>query len=46
MKDDETSVTMRVRIGDSEMEITGPVDFVEKKIAEFLKSAPHPGRVS
>ncbi len=31
------SVTMRVRIGDSELEITGPSDFVEKKIDEFVK---------
>ena len=28
---------MRVRIGDSEIEVTGPQDYVEKKIAEFLK---------
>ena len=31
------NVTMRVRIGESEIEVTGPSDFVEKKIAEFLK---------
>lgn len=30
-------VTIRVRIGDSEIEVTGPSDFVEKKIAEFLE---------
>ncbi len=30
------NVTMRVRVGDSEVEVTGPVDFVEKKVAEFL----------
>ena len=29
-------VTMRVRVGDNEVEVTGPVAFVEKKIAEFL----------
>ena len=29
------SVTMRVRIGDNELEVTGPIDFVERKIAEF-----------
>ena len=34
------SVTMRVRIGDKEIEVTGPSDFVEKKIAEFLKNSP------
>jgi hypothetical protein len=37
------NVTMRVRIGESEIEVTGPSDFVEKKIAEFLeqqKQAP------
>jgi hypothetical protein len=36
------SVTMRVRVGDSELEITGPADFVERKIAEFLKNPPTP----
>lgn len=30
-------VTMRVRIGESEIEVTGPSDFVEKKIAEFVE---------
>jgi hypothetical protein len=37
------NVTMRVRIGESEIEVTGPSKFVEKKIAEFLekqKQAP------
>ena len=29
-------VTMRLRVGSSELEITGPSDYVEKKIAEFL----------
>ena len=36
-------VTMRVRVGESEIEVTGPTDFVERKIAEFLekqKQAP------
>jgi len=28
-------VTMRVRIGDRELEVTGPMDYVESKIAEF-----------
>lgn len=32
---EQPSVTMRVRIGDNELEVTGPIDFVEKKIAEF-----------
>jgi len=40
-KDPGQNVTMRVRIGDSELEVTGPVDFVERKIAEFVKTAPH-----
>lgn len=31
----QSNVTMRVRIGESEIEVTGPSDFVEKKIAEF-----------
>jgi len=34
-KKEQANVTMRVRIGDSELEVTGPIDFVEKKIAEF-----------
>lgn len=32
---EQTSVTMRVRIGDNELEVTGPIYFVEEKIAEF-----------
>ena len=34
------SITMRVRIGDSEIEVTGPVDFVERKIKEFVEKSP------
>ena len=30
-------VTMRVRVGEAELEVTGPQRFVENKIAEFLK---------
>lgn len=30
------NVTMRVRVGESEFEVTGPSDYVEKKISEFL----------
>lgn len=37
-----THITMRVRVGDSEIEITGPSDYVERKIAEFLKARPKP----
>ncbi len=43
MPKEKPNVTMRVRIGESEIEVTGPSDFVEKKIAEFLekqKQAP------
>ncbi len=29
-------VTMRVRVGDNEVEVTGPKDFVEKKVQDFL----------
>src|SRR5437870_1013822 len=43
MENEKASVTMRVRVGDSEVEISGPVDFVEKKIAEFLKNVPTSG---
>lgn len=31
------NVTMRVRIGENELEVSGPKDFVESKIATFLK---------
>ena len=34
------AVTIRVRVGDSEIEVTGPKDYVEKKIEEFLKKPP------
>ena len=38
MPEEKTAnVTMRVRIGESEIEVTGPSDFVEKKITEFLE---------
>ena len=37
------SVTMRVRVGEKEIEITGPSDYVEKKIAEFLAQGPGGG---
>lgn len=33
-------VTIRVRVGDSEIEVTGPKSYVEKKIEEFLKKPP------
>ena len=31
------TVTMRIRIGESELEVAGPSDFVEKKITEFIQ---------
>lgn len=31
------NVTIRVRIGESELEVTGPMAFVEKKISEFVE---------
>jgi len=34
------TVTMRVRLGDTEMEVTGPSDFVQEKIDAFLKQQP------
>jgi hypothetical protein len=38
MSEEKTlNVTMRVRVGDNEIEVTGPSDFVEKKIAEFIE---------
>jgi len=37
-KKDSSVVTMRVRVGDRELEITGPQNFVENKIQEFLKN--------
>lgn len=43
-KDTSKTVTIRVRIADSEIEVTGPPDFVERKVREFLDQAPSPGR--
>jgi hypothetical protein len=41
MASEKTSgVTIRVRVGDSEIEVTGPKGYVEKKIEEFLKKPP------
>ena len=45
-KKEVASVTMRVRIGENEFEVTGPSNYVEDKIAEFLerqKSIPVKG---
>lgn len=49
---EQASVTMRVRVGDNELEVTGPIDFVEKKIAEFREQqktthslSPTPGHI-
>ncbi len=39
-----SDVTIRVRVGDSEIEVTGPKSYVEKKIGEFLKTAPATSR--
>lgn len=36
------SVTMRVRIGENELEVTGPSDYVEKKIDGFLERQKSP----
>lgn len=36
-KNEPVSVTMRVRIGENELEVTGPSNYVEKKITEFLE---------
>ena len=33
-------VTMRVRVGDTEIEITGPPEFAKAEITEFLKRPP------
>src|SRR3989338_2345160 len=35
-----SGVTISVRVGDSEIEVTGPKSYVEKKIDEFLKKPP------
>ncbi len=34
------SITMRARQGDTELEITGPADYVEARISRFLESNP------
>jgi len=33
-------VTMRVRVGNAEFEVTGPADFAKTEINEFLKRSP------
>lgn len=38
----EKPVTMRIRVGDSEIEVTGPPDFVDRRIKDFLKNPPKP----
>jgi predicted metal-dependent hydrolase len=38
-KESKSAVTMRVRVGDSELEVSGPKEFVEEKIDEFLKKS-------
>ncbi len=38
-KETKSAVTMRVRVGDSELEVSGPKEFVEEKIDEFLKKS-------
>lgn len=42
-KQKDFAVTMRVRVGEKEIEISGPSDYVEKKIAEFLAQSPSGG---
>jgi len=37
-----TGVTMRVRVGDAEIEVTGPPAFVKAEIKEFLERTPAP----
>jgi len=32
-----SNVTMRIRVGDSELEVSGPQNFVEAQIADFLE---------
>ncbi len=45
MKDtNPPAVTMRVRVGDSEIEVTGPANYVEKKIAEFTQAPTESSR--
>jgi hypothetical protein len=36
-RESKPNVTMRIRVGDDELEVSGPSDFVEKKIAEFVQ---------
>ncbi len=40
----EKSVTVRVRIGDAECEVTGPRPFVEKEIEKFIKNRKEAAR--
>ena len=45
-KEKPGTITMRVRVADAEMEVTGPSDYVERKIEEFLKRGPATGTAS
>ncbi len=38
------NVTMRVRVGDSELEVSGPQNFVEAQIADFLEKQKKTGK--
>jgi len=40
------NVTMRVRIGNNELEVSGPKTFVEKKISEFIDKQKELGLVN
>ena len=41
-KQRQNTVTIRVRVGEAEIEVTGPKEFAEGKIAEFLKQQQTP----
>lgn len=43
-EEQEAQVTMRIRLGDAELEVSGPQNFVEAKIEEFV--ARHGGLVA
>jgi hypothetical protein len=36
-EESKPTVTMRIRVGDNELEVSGPSDFVERKIADFAQ---------
>jgi len=44
-KEKKSDVTMRIRVGDNELEVSGPQDFVKTQITEFLANQKKVGNL-